>query len=155
MVGGKWQSYHSYFNAEVQSELNCVISDWIAAPLLHSLFDPEILCATAVLWAQTTVFYSWSYQYTFCKCSLLHTTKTTFFSLTLRPGIRLGSKYLSYALGSGLSISAVSSWVAMQFLKSVCLTAHSTHTQQLNRNRRPQWEITTFTGTYGPQPLSV
>lgn len=81
--------------------------------------------------------------------------KKTFFSLTLRPGIRLGSKYLSYALGSGLGISAVSSWVAMQFLKSVCLTAHSTHTQQLNGNRRPQWEITTFTGTYGPQPLSI
>lgn len=81
--------------------------------------------------------------------------KKKFFSLTLRSGIRLGPKYSSYALGSGLSISTVSSWVTVQFPKTVCLIAHSTHAERLNGNRRSQWEITAFTETYGPQPPSV
>lgn len=41
----------------------------------------------------------------------------------------------------------------MKLLKSVGIPACSTHSEWLNGNRIPSWEIIAFTGTYGPQTM--
>lgn len=83
--------------------------------------------------------------------------KKKFFSLRLRSGLRLGSKYFSYASGFRSQHQASALYpagVTMQLFKTVGIIACSTHPEWLNGNRSPQWEIIAFTGTYGPQPLS-
>ena len=90
-------------------------------------------------------------------CSLLHpTTEEIFLSQTqIWPQARLQILQLCFGFRSQHEASALyPARVTMQLFKSVGIIACSRHTEWLNGNRSPQWEIIAFTGTYGPQPLS-
>lgn len=123
--------------------------------LYYTVHLAQSIPVLSLLCEHKQVFYSWSSQDTFWVCFLLHTTKKQIFLTRTQIWHQVRLQVLELYFGFRSQHQHVSSWVTMHFLKSACPIAHSTHTEQLNGNRRPQWEIITFAGTYSPQPLCL